>query len=272
MLDLILVSLQILFSLMMTGLLGLFIFFLLLSWAWAQHESDKNGASIGLSEILTTAGVEWGAYVTILACHLGKLTVLWEAPRFEEKDLNSKIKSTQLPVILVPSMHFGSSMFRFLYFRLRSHFFKSLWPFAWKSFLQDSSLLEDQLARFLQEVLDRTGSQEFNLISFGSSHPIVSRCLSRPQFASKSFKWISISGPRIKSAPMKLLSTARIRSAFGQEPGPQTPTVQIAGQVDILCYPSEIFGLPEPIYVPNVGHYGVLLHSKTTQSILEALR
>lgn len=232
--------------------------------------TENKSANISLSEIFTTAGIEWGAFVTLLVCQIKGLDAVWEAPKFEEKDLETKIRSTQIPVILIPSMHFGASMFRFLYFRLRSHFYKSLWPFSWKSFLQDANLLEDQLARFLEDTLEKTGAPAFFVISFGSSYPIVAKCLSRPRFASKKFKWISISGPQIKSAPMKLISSPRIRSAFMQ-PTEGKPEMQIVGECDTLCYPHEVFGTPSPILIPNMGHYGVLLHSKTTQSILEAI-
>ena len=258
------------FIVLMLGLLTLFLGSLLVAWTWAHRMSlAPESRSISLSEVLTIAGVEWGALVTLIACHWSPLRPYFESPKFEPKDLGGPLRSTQLPVVLVPSLHLGNSVFRILFWRLKSNYFKSLWPFAWKSFLNQSTLLEDQLSRYLETVFEKTGSDRAFVISFGSSRPLVSRVLSRPRFSSKDIRWFCVSGPSTKPETYTFISTPRLKSAFSQE-APLDPQLLIVGERDTVAFPQKVFG-DTFVSVPDVGHYGVLLHSRTVQSLLDAL-
>jgi len=251
------------------GLLLLMLFFsLLLTWSWAQFESQNR--QVGLVELLSTAAIEWGAMVSILGAHFYRPGILWEVPRFEDKLSSQNLRPTQIPIILVPSLHVGPSVFCFLYLRLKSHYFQSLWPFQFKSFLKDSIFLEKQLKDFLLEVVTKTASPRCVIISFGTSYPIVSRVLAN-QTSKTKFDWIAISGASKMPDTLKFVSSSSLNSAYVDETK-QIPDLSLYGDKDTVCYPKNIFLGKQKLEIPEVGHFGALLHSKCSHSILTELQ
>ena len=267
MIDIFLGLFEALFVLGMLLLMAILLGSLLLAWSWGQKSSLVDGGkNMTFSEILTVAGIEWGAFIVLFFSQWSRLPTFQESPRLEKGE---SPKVSQLPVVLVPSLHLGSGIFRVLMWRLKSHYFQSIWPFSWKSFLHQNTLLEDQLHRFVLECLERTGSNAITIVSFGSSRPLVSRVLNRPDLSDKQIRWICVSGPKESSDVYRFLSTPRLRKAFEQKTYLE-PDVLIVGKNDTVCYPSSIFE-ESALVIPEVGHYGCLLHSTTVQKILDEL-
>lgn len=267
--------LQIVFGLIMSILLILFGFFLLTAWSWAQHQTENDSEPHPKwVDIISLAAVEWGAFLTLLAFHGRRLENIWEASQFAPRDWEQRIPSTQLPIVLVPSPLWSSSLYRLLFYRLRAHYYKSIWPFSFKSFVRDQSLLQYDLEVFLKEVMAKTGSLKLTVISFGSSRPLVARALASKELASLDVQWIAISAPSKLSAPHKLLRWPSIHSIYsnaGDEV--RAPDILIRGERDSLTYSRDnVWGQPlRTEIIQDVGHYGALLHSKAVQQILAVL-
>jgi len=252
----------------MLGILLLFLFLLLLSWTWAQVSEDADQDSIGLTEILSTTGIEWGAILTLTLGQIRGVERFWEAPPLSAGIISAR----QIPIVFVPSLHTGSGIFKILIWRLQKHFFTSLWPFSWRSFLKSNDLLEDQLLKFIQDVLKTTRSSQVRVVSFGTSRPVISRVLAHPSLSDYQKKWIAISAPKTLSRTLKFLSSVRLKSVFqndfriGQE-----PNLLIRGSHDVFCYPKDVWGETQSITISPVGHYSVLLHPATVQRTLDEL-
>jgi hypothetical protein len=259
--------LELLFLLGVTAALGSFFMSLLFAWSWAQHQSQM-GRSVSLIDYLRVAAVEWGAFLTLVGCHFRKLQAYHEAPPL----LAGQFTIQQVPVIFVPSLHSGVESFQFLFWRLKKNYWNSLWPFRWKSFLEDPSLLEDQLHDYILKVIEKTKTQRFRIVSFGSSRPLVSRVLSRSDLTAYCDRWIAVSAPLRLPSTLRFVSTKRLLSVYVEEAVTQKhPDLMIIGDNDTICYPREIFGESRKIVIDQVGHFGTLLHSTTTQSILKEL-
>ncbi len=238
---------------------------LLLSWTWAQHQHSL-GRSIKFSEILSAATVEWGALLTLILCHVRRLQPYHEAPPLKEGEYSVQ----QIPVIFVPSLHLGVESFQFLFWRLKKNYWNSLWPFQWKSFLQDPVLLEDQLRNYLIDVISKTEAKRFRIISHGTSRPIVSRVLNDQNLHAYCDRWIAISAPQKLSQSLSFLTSKRVLAAYENREGiDKSPDLNIIGENDSLCYPREVFGEGRQVTLNQVGYLGSLLHSTTTQSILK---
>lgn len=260
-------SLEVLFVLLMLCILLGFLISLLFCWGWAQQMSAQ-GRSFKLAEVLSIAGVEWGALMSLCLCHLVPLKRFFEAPPLSAGETLPK----QYPVIFVPSLHTGAQSFHFLFWRLKKNFWNSLWPFQWKSFLESPALLEDQLRAYIEDVIRLTGTTRFRIISFGSSRPLVSRILDQCELKAYCDQWIAISAPERLSAANQFLSTQRVRQAYQLEQGTKKlPDLLIIGENDFLCYPRDCFGEGKSLLLPQVGHFAPLLHSTTTQTILREL-
>ena len=263
----IMVLLEILLGLIILSLLILYFFSLLLVWSWAQSMKPETG----MIEIFSTAAIEWGAVVSVIVTHLRRAKPFFEAPPLKPTD-PGPVSSTQLPVIFVPSLHTGASLFNFLLWRLKKHYFASLWPYNGSSFLKNGRLIEDEIEQFIEMVLTKTGATQFKIVSFGSSRTIIAKLLEK-KYSKNCKKWIAVSAPEKLSPPFKLLSSERLRSTFQEsEPFRLQPDLLIVGTHDSLCYPEEVWGAAKRISVPSLGHYSVFLHSTTTQKVLEALQ
>ncbi len=262
--------LQMLIGIFILALLCIFFVVILMTWAWAQDQDDRD---ISLSEILSTAAIEWGSYILLLAGSIRSLKIHHEAPPIESeiKDLHMAGAARQIPIILVPSLHSGASIFRSLKWRLKAKFYSSIWPFSFRPFLYRSSLLEDDLQQFITTCLKKTRSKYFRLISFGSSRPIVSRVLNSSRTGGHCLQWVCISGAALPSKTQRLLSTPRFRSVYHTAPYTERPPdLLIAGTHDVICYPETIWGdTKAKLSVTPVGHYAVLMHSKTLHAILD---
>jgi hypothetical protein len=256
--------LQFVFGAFMIVLLFLFLFSLLLSWTWAQAQKKHPS----FTEILSVTATEWGSQVILIWGHLFPPKVFHHAPPLSRGVRSKK----QIPVILVPSLHTGAGIFFTLIWRLKNHHFTSLWPFTWKSFLRSQTLFEDALADYIQDVLKKTQSNRFQIISFGTSRPLVANVISQPRFAKSCIKWIAISAPAATSRTMKFLSTAKLRSAYTEaENIEKIPEILIHGTHDTFCFPNSLWTAEEKVAISPIGHYGTVLHSKTVQAVLEGL-
>lgn len=256
---------QYIFILMMLGIIALFLFHLLLSWAWAQ----QNREPIDFAGFFSTGAIEWGAMVVLHACRLFKARPFYETPplRYEAAS------QFQFPIVFVPSLHSGPGIFRILVWRLKKHFYSSLWPFSWRPFLQSSVLLEDELAQYLIQLLKKTESTNFRIISFGTSRPIVGRVLERPELKGRCDHWIAISAPAQLSPTLRFLSTARLKSVFTDETSPMMqPHLLIRGSSDTFCYPDDVWNHEKQLIISPAGHYASLLHPTTVQTVLEELK
>lgn len=250
----------------MLGILALLLFAFLFSWAWAMNQEEKK---LSFSEILAVAAVEWGAFLSLLAAHLRPHRDFYEAPPLRDRDITSH----QLPIIFVPSLHLGAGVFRFLMWRLRKNFWNSLWLFRWKSFLNDPELLEDQLQTYIATVIERTKASRFRIVSFGTSRPLVSQVLSRPDLAAYCDKWIAVSSPKLLPKSLNFLSLARAKKSYQrfQKEG-RDPDLLIVGENDFFCYPTECWGEVKQVILPHVGHFGAALHALCTQNIMRELQ
>lgn len=254
--------------LFMLLLLCLFVFQLNLAWSWAQS-LNKHQKRVSFTEIISTAAIEWGAILSLIGCHLFPPKRFFEAPPIT----NSDAAPQQLPVIFVPSLHTGSGVFRFLIWRLQQNFWNSLWPFSWKSFLNNPLLLEDQLLNFIEEVIEKTGAQRFRIISFGSSRPIIAQVLNQKGLSAYCDRWIAVSSPQFLSEALQLLHTKKLKDVYQRQDrdSEKNPNLLIVGENDLICYPSQVWDCEKIITLPRVGHYGAVLHSATTRSILREL-
>lgn len=251
----------------MLSLLLLFIFYLNLAWTWAQTMHTEK---ISFRDILATAAIEWGASLNIIVSHFWPLRRYLETPPLDSESLSSPL---QLPILFVPSLNTHSSVFFFLFWRLKKNYWKSLWPFRWKSFLKDPILLADQLTHQIEVMIKKTGAKRFRVISFGGSRPLVSYVLSQQNLSAYCDKWIAISAPEKRSRTNQLLSTERQRAVYEDLNLSETrkPDLLIVGENDLFCYPDEVWGDCRKIEIPNVGHYGAGLHSTTTQNIMKEM-
>lgn len=263
--------LQILFVILMLGIIGLFALNLMLSWAWAQNQSSDLKTSHGLRDILSIASVETIAQIILGIGHFRKPKVFLDAPPLDS--VASHFVRKQLPVIFIPSLHTGAGLFSVMIWRLKRHNYSSLWPFAWKPFLKDHELLEDQLADYLRQVLIRTRGTRFRIVSFGSSRRVISHVLQMPEFKEACEKWIAFAAPSKASATMKFMLTARIRSSYIEDESILTkhPHALLVGTHDIYCYPKEVFGEDNIEFVEPVGHYSLMIHPSVTQKAIEEL-
>ncbi len=244
-----------------------FLVSLLFTWSWGQTQSDL-GHSISLRKILSVTAVEWGAGLSLLGCHFKKLHTYHEAPPL----VSGQHTIQQVPVIFVPSLHLGVESFHFLFWRMKKNYWNSLWPFRWKSFLENPELLEDQLHHYLLEVIRATATQRFRIISYGSSRPIVSRVLKRADLQAYCDRWIAISAPEKLPSSMRFVSSKKLLQVYEESSSEyRRPDLLLIGENDTLCSPREVFGSGRQIILDQVGHFGALLHSTTTQSILTEL-
>lgn len=243
----------------------LFVGFLNLAWSWAQ-EHPKN---LSLRSVFAAASIEWGAFLSVMLSHFYRLKAFYEAPPI--KDLAAQPR--QIPVIFIPSLNTKASLFLFLFWRLKARFWNSLWPFNWKSFLEDPELLADQLSSFIEQVLLTTGSQSFRVISFGSSRPLIGKVLQQEHFLNRCDRWIALSAPQKLSRVYKFLGSVRVQRVYNdiRYEEQRKPDVLIVGQNDLFCYPEDVWGNQPSIKLDSMGHFGVSLHSTTTQSILSEL-
>ncbi|MDB5038873.1 MAG: hypothetical protein JWQ35_2401 [Bacteriovoracaceae bacterium] len=263
--EIVLAVLQLIFILFIFSIALLFLFVLLLTWSWAQTTDQET---VSLREILSTTAIEWGALITLTMGQIIGVKGFWEAPPI----LSEKVSARQLPVIFIPSLHTSSGLFRILLWRLQKHFFTSLWPFSWKSFLNSNDLLEDQLLQFIHDVLKSTKSPTIRLVSFGTSRPIISRVLSHPSLSEIQKHWIAISAPKKLSRTLQFLSTTRTKNCFQISTRSFTePNLLIRGSRDVICYPDDVWGEGRSVSISPIGHYAVMLHPITVQRALEEL-
>jgi hypothetical protein len=264
--------LQLLFVILMLGGILLFLFNFALAWAWSQHRVQAENEQISFANILTTASIEWIAMVILSAGQFRKLKPFFEAPPLEYID-PSELPGKQIPLIFIPSLHTAGGLFSILMWRLKKHFYVSLWPHSWKSFLKDSRLLEDELSEYIRMVLQKTKSPRFRVLSFGSSRRIVSRVLSSEEFSKSCDKWIALSAPETASSTMKFLQTERIKSSYLEDTAPlfRSPDLLIYGNHDMICYPLSVWGELKKYPVSPVGHYSLLVHPEIVQKVLEEL-
>lgn len=229
---------ELLFALSMVFILVLFGFSMNLAWAWAQHQKSESSS---FADIISAAAIEWGAILHMVASHFISPKVFYQAPPLADE---TKVSPQQLPVVFVPSLRTGPSIFLFLIWRLKKNFWNSLWPFEWKSFLKDPRLLEDQLFQYIQDITHRTGAKRFRIVSFGSSRPIISSLLSREDLSAYCDRWIAISAPKKLAEAYLLLRTPRVKLAY-EELSPlskREPDLLVTGENDIFCYPSDVWG------------------------------
>lgn len=240
----------------------LFVIAFALSWSRAQSEAPH----LGFIEILTIAGIEWGAWISLMAAHLRPVKSFHEAPPLKTAYPHPR----QVPIIFIPSLHTSCRIFGMLLWRLKQNFCTSLWIFSWKSFVRDELLLKKSLLVFIQEIAAETKSNEIHLISFGTSRPVIASLLEDPGLKNLRFRWIAISAPAFRSSTLRFLSTDRLNNTFKSEsPTQKQPDLLIRGSEDFFCYPNDIWGKVPNIVVERMGHYSTLLHSKTTQTVLE---
>lgn len=253
--------------------MSLFALNLALAWSWAQAQALANNLNLSFAEVLSTAAVEWSAQMILAVGHLKPPQIFLEAPPLDSPSTSTQSFRKQLPIVFVPSLHTGSGIFTLMIWRLKKHHFKSLWPFSFKPFLRDRALLEDELVVFIQKLMQRTKSQRFRLVSFGSSLPIVSGALSRPELRDHCEKWIAISAPQSASAAMKFLVTPRIQSCYLQDEFKmqRQPDFQLCGTHDIYAYPSSLFGDGPKEWIEPVGHYSLMTHPSVVQRTLEEM-
>ncbi len=266
--NLLVLILEILFTVFMLSILGLYIFWLLLTWSWAQHQTKNDaGQSPRWKDVLSMASIEWGAVLTLVATHLQRVHFVYRAPplRFEDETRR------QWPIVFVPSLHTGRGLFAIPIWRLKKNFYSSLWPFTWKSFLNSSSLLEDELAHYLTDLIQKTEAPYFRMISFGSSYPIVARVLERPEIKKHCRQWIGISAPSQMSSTMTFLSSKRLREAYQNTDLPRFPDLLIRGSNDSVCYPDDVWKAEREVVISPVGHYSVLLHSTCVRTLLDEM-
>lgn len=256
----------------MLGSILLFLFILASTWTWAQYQTQTQKIEISLSEILTTASIEWIAMVILSFGQFRSLKPLFEAPPLEYVK-PEQLSTKQIPIIFVPSLHTSGGLFSILMWRLKKHFYLSLWPYSWRSFLKDSRLLEDELTEFIRTVLKETKSSKFRILSFGSSRRIVSRILSSDEFSKHCEKWIALAAPETMSATMRFLQTERLRSSYFEDTTPlvRSPDLLLCGTHDLFCYPPSVFGEGRTHRVSPVGHYSLLIHPDVVQKTLEEL-
>lgn len=242
----------------------MFIFFFVLSWSKAQRLQSEQSFAVILSE----AAVEWGAAVSLLVAQLFSLKAIHETPPIGDQE----VAPQQIPVIFVPSLHSGSGVFIFLVWRLKKNFWNSLWPFRWKSFLRNPEFLKDQLLNYIEEVLRKTNSKRFRLVSFGSSRQIISQILQDSRLRNYCDRWLAISGPeKISEVHQFLRSQTLIESFSDSSSGLVSPDIVIVGETDSFCYPENVWGDVPVVKLSNVGHFGAALHSTTTRTIMHEL-
>lgn len=277
MLTFVLASLEFLFVLLMLACLTSFFFSLLFAWTWAQaqnstHSTPGAGRSVSFNELLSVAAVEWGAFLTIMTCHLLPMRSFHEAAPLRDGEFTIQ----QVPVIFVPSLNLGASSFQFLFWRLKKNYWNSLWPFQWKSFLESPDLLEDQLRNFIKQVILNTEAKRFRIISFGTSRPIVSRVLDDTNLQAYCDRWIAISAPEILPDTLRFVTTKKSLNCYSptysaSANSKKRPDLVILGENDFICYPRQVFGESRQLVLSQMGHLGSLLHSETTQAILKEL-
>jgi len=254
-----------------------FFFSLLFAWAWAQAQNSAQtagglGRSVSFTELLSVAAVEWGAFLTIMICHLIPMRYFHEAAPLRDGEFTVQ----QVPIIFVPSLNLGAASFQFLFWRLKRNYWNSLWPFQWKSFLESPDLLEDQLRNFIKQVVSNTEAKRFRIISFGTSRPIVSRALDDSNLQAYCDRWIAISAPEVLSDTLRYVSTKKSLQCYGVNyssnvNSKKRPDLVICGENDFICYPRQVFGDSRHLVLGHMGHLGSLLHSDTTQAILKEL-
>jgi hypothetical protein len=258
-------TLQLTFILFVFSIIFLYLFVLLLTWTWAQTNDEIDPDQLNLTMVLSTAAIEWGAILTMVPGQILGARLFLEAPPLT----SGKETARQCPIVFIPSLHTGSGIFRILLWRLKKHFFTSLWPFSWKPFLMANDLLEDQLLEYLKEVLRRTRSTKLRIISFGTSRPLVSRVLNDPSLHDIQKKWIAVSAPKTLSRTLRFLSTPRLKNVFAEPKIGKDPDLVIRGQNDVLCYPGSVWGEQRALTLPTIGHFAALLYPATVQRILE---
>ncbi len=267
--DLLLGALQLGFALLLTLLFGLWFVSVSLAWSWAQQRSMAEKASVSLAEVLAIASIEWGGFLTVGALQFLRRRPVYEAPPIR---LNESPRS-HYPIIFVPSLHLNSGLFQILQWRLQKHHYKSLWPFDWPSFLKSAELMEEELLRFIESRIQKTKSPELTIISFGTSGPIIAKTLKRPELESLKIKWIAISAPLHATAALSFLQTERWKSSLTLTTASRRPPdAVIAGERDTVCYPVAVFEREPDLQLKDVGHFGSLLHSSTTQFVLDFLQ
>lgn len=261
--DVLITTSQVLFIIFMLGIMALFLFSLLFTWAWAQQSEPAPS----FAEILAISGIEWGGMLTLLMVgHLLPPKIFFEAPPLDSPHVSSR----QIPIVLVPSLHTGRGLFFLLCWRLRKNFCASLFPFSWKTFLHTKELLEDQLLGFIESVLAKTKSTEIRVISFGTSRPVVTRVLTHRRLDSVKAKWIAISSPKSLGLTLKFLTTKRLQQAYETQPEDIDidPQLHIIGSHDVFCYPKELFGNGRSTVISMAGHYSILLQSQVVLKIM----
>lgn len=247
---------------MVLSIMALLLIAFALSWSRAQAEAPETT----FSQILTHAGIEWGAWISLIGAHLKPIASFYEAPPLND----SKGHPRQIPIIFIPSLHSSPRIFGMLIWRLRKNFCTSLWPFAWKPFIRDELFLKKFLLQHIQDIIARTKSRKINIVSFGTSRPVISKLLEEPQLRDIQFKWIAISAPAHRSPTLRFISSDRIKNTFSESPASsREPDLLIRGSHDFFCYPESVWGTGASIVIEPMGHYSTLLHSKTTQTILE---
>ncbi len=262
-------AVQLCFSLLLTVLLGLWLVSLSLAWSWAQQRSLNDKTSVSLAEVLAIASIEWGGFLTLAALQWLKRRPVYEAPPIRPQES----PRSHYPIIFVPSLHLNSGLFQILQWRLHKHHYKSLWPFDWPSFLKNADLMEEELLRFIESRIQKTKSPEVTIISFGTSGPIVAKTLKRPELHGVKIRWLGISAPLKPTAPLSFLQTERWKSSLTLiSEGRRSPDAIVAGERDTLCYPVEVFERTPDLQLKDVGHFGALLHSSTTQFVLDFLK
>lgn len=215
------------------------------------------------TRLISQAAVEWAGILSLLVAHLRQPKIYHETPPLHLAPVHTP---EQIPILFIPSPHMGASVFNLALWRFKKHFWLSLWPFQWKPFLQDPLLLEDQLKAFIQEVLKKTEAPVFRVISFGSSYPIVAKSI---ESFSQCDKWVAISSSKDLSAVMNFLSAERVKEAYQKLSSKKIPNLVIRGENDTVCYPASLFSSEQELIVPEIGHFGCLLHSSTIRKLLK---
>lgn len=265
--EFLLILAQALFILFIFAIALLYLFCLLLAWAWGQSTSEIEEDQMSFGFLLSTAAIEWGAILTLIPGQILGSKIFHEAPKITSGRESPK----QIPVIFVPSLQTGAGIFRILLWRLKEHYFTSLWPFSWKPFLIANDLLEDQLLDFLQNILKKTESPAIRMISFGSSRPVIGRVLKHPSLSEIQVKWIAISAPKSLSQTLRFLSSPKSKSVYSETRMGLEPDLLIRGQTDLFCYPDSVWGEGRQLKLPTVGHFAAVLYPTTVQRILDEI-
>ena len=257
--------LELVFAVLMLCVILLYALLFSCVWAWAQNNIEAN---FDFFDLISATAIEWGAIISLIVLHFYPARVYHEAPPLKE----DRDSPTLTPIIFVPSLHTGSSIFNFMIWRLKKNNWHSLWHFQWKFFLKDSELLEDQLFNTISEVIEKTNARRFRIVNFGSSRPVVMRVLNRKDLRAYCDKWIAISSPISLSNFFQFISSIRLKKVYATiESENKNPDLQIIGENDFFSYPISHFGEGRKILIPKIGHFSCLLHSTTIQSTLKEL-